>query len=191
MALAWVLTDEQAKGIYNAMYKWYNSPNNFPNYYNGSGVFFNFPNYTLDKLYYTIQALKNLYSLGWFSDNYTQRSSAINQIAATLYDVFAGQVDKSGIVKFCNWVYNFAKNNENAVKYFSGGNYNLLDTAGMILDEVLVKPISNVAENVEYFVEYPSLKSLLPDNKTLLKWGLLIGGGVLLWKFFENRAKIF
>ena len=189
MALAWTLTDTQAKNIYNALYKWYDSPSNFPNYQTGAGVFFGYANYTLDKLYYTIEALKKLYSLGWFSDNYTQRSSAINQIAAKLYDTFAGQVDKAGIVKFCNWVYNFAKSNESAVKYFSGGSFNVIDTAGIVLDDVLVKPIEKAAENISYMVNYPSLKSILPDNMTILKWGLLIGGGIYILKFLENRAR--
>jgi hypothetical protein len=54
---------------------------------------------------------------------------------------------------------------------------------------VAVKPIKAVAENVSYAVSYPSLKSLLPDNTTLLKWGLIIGGGLYVWKFLENRTK--
>ena len=188
--LPWALTDTQAKNIYNALYKWYNSPSNFPNYQTGAGVFFGYANYTLDKLYYTIEAAKKYYSLGWFNDNFDQRNAAIDKLSTTLYDVFAGQVDKAGIKKFLSWIYNFAKQNESAVKYFSGGaGFNVLDTAAVVLDEVAVKPIKNAAESVSYAISYPSLKSLLPDNMTLLKWGLIIGGGLYVWKFFENRTK--
>ena len=153
-------------------------------------MFFGFANYTLDKLYYTIEAAKKYYSLGWFNDNFDQRNAAIDKLSTILYDVFAGQVEKAGIKKFLNFIYNFAKSNESAVKYFSSGaGFNVLDTAAVVLDEVAVKPIKAVAENVSYAVSYPSLKSLLPDNMTLLKWGLLIGGGLYVWKFLENRTK--
>ncbi len=182
--LAWSLTDSQAKNIYNALYKWFNSPSSFPNYQTGAGVFFNFANYTLDKLYYTIEAAKKYYSLGWFTDNYADRTAAIDKLSTILFDVFAGQVSKDGIKKFINWIYNFAKSNESAVKYFSGGaGFDVLDTAAVVLDEVAIKPIKSVAENISYAVSYPSLKSLLPDNMTLLKWGLIIGGGLYVWKF--------
>ena len=187
--LPWALTDSQAKNIYNALYKWYDAPNNFPNYSTGKGVFFGFANFTLDKLYYCIEALKKYYSLGWFTTDYAARQGAFEKLANTLYDTFAGQVEKDGIKKFLNFVYTFAKSNESAVKYFSGGgSFNLIDTAAVSLDEVVVKPISKAVENISYAVEYPSLKNLLPDNMTLLKWGLIIGGGLYLWKFLENRA---
>ena len=189
MSLAWTLTDSQAKNIYNALYKWYDSPDNFPNYQTGAGVFFGYSNFTLDKLYYCIEALKKNYSLGWFTDNYTQRTNALKSIAASLYSTFAGQVDENGIFKFLNWVYNFAKQNESAVKYFTGGSFSVVDSASMILDDVVVKPVSNAVEAVKYAVEYPSLKNLLPDNATLLKWGLIIGGGIYLIKFLENRVR--
>lgn len=188
--LPWALTDSQAKNIYNALYKWYDAPYNFPNYQTGAGVFFGFANYTLDKLYYTIEAAKKYYSLGWFDNDLNKRNAAIDKLSTILYDVFAGQVDKAGIKKFLSFIYNFAKKNESAVKYFSGGaGFNVLDTAAVVLDEVAVKPIKTVAENVSYAVSYPSLKSILPDNMTLLKWGLIIGGGLYVWKFLENRTK--
>ena len=159
--LPWALTDSQAKNIYNALYKWYDSPANFPNYQTGAGVFFNFANYTLDKLYYTIEAAKKYYSLGWFTDNYAERNAAIDKLSTTLYDIFAGQVDKAGIKKFLSWIYNFAKQNESAVKYFSGGaGFGVLDTAAVVLDEVAVKPIKSAAESISYALSYPSLKSL-------------------------------
>ncbi|MBO4708023.1 MAG: hypothetical protein J5594_05675 [Elusimicrobiaceae bacterium] len=190
MALAWTITDSQPKSIYNALYKWYGVPDNFPNYQTGAGVFFNYANFTLDKLYYCIQALKNYYSLGWFTDNYTDRTNALKQIAATLYDTFSGQVDANGIFKFLVWVYNFAKQNEAATKYFCGdGTFNVIDSAAVVLDDVVVKPVEKVAETIKYAVDYPSLKNLFPDNTTLFKWGLIIGGGLYLWKFFENRIK--
>lgn len=188
--LPWALTDSQAKNIYNALYKWYDSPSNFPNYQTGSGVFFGYANYTLDKLYYTIEAAKKYYYLGWFDDDYNKRNAAIDKLSTILYDVFDGQVEKAGIKKFLTFIYNFARKNESAVKYFvSGAGFNVFDTAAIVLDEVAVKPIKAAAETVNYAVSYPSLKSLLPDNMTILKWGLIIGGGLYVWKFFENRTK--
>lgn len=187
--LPWTLTDTQAKNIYNALYKWYNSPSNFPNYQTGAGVFFNFPNYTLDKLYYTIEYLKKNYGLGWFTDDFSARTNAIAKIAAGLSEVFDGQVSQDGIKKFCTWVYNFAKQNEAATKYFtSGGSFNVIDTAAVALDEVVIKPASQALENVSYAIQYPSLASITPNFSTLIKWGAIVGGVLYLWKFLENRS---
>lgn len=187
--LPWVLTDADAKNIYTAMCKWYDSPSNLPNKLNDTGVFFGFNNFTRDKLWYCIEYLKKRYSLGWFSDNYTQRSEALRQVAAELYQIFDGQVDENGILKFLNWVYNFAKNDADAVKYFSGGGFGIIEAITKTVENTIVAPTKTAVENVSYGMSVPSLKSLLPDNTTMVKWGLIIGGGLILWKFFENRTR--
>lgn len=186
--LPWILTDSEAKNIYNAMCKWYNSPSNLPNRVGDTGVFFGFANFTRDKLWYCIEFLKKNYSLGWFNEDYTTRNNALETIAAALFEVFGGAVDIAGIKKFLVWVYNFAKSDVDAVKYFQGGNFTLLDNVAKTVEQTIVEPVKEAAQSVTYAIQYPSLKSLLPDNWTLVKWGLIIGGGIYLWKFFENRA---
>lgn len=187
--LQWTLTDSGAKNIYNAMCKWYNSPSNLPNHVGDTGVFFGFQNFTRDKLWYCIEQLKKNYSLGWFTDDYNNRMTALDKISNELYKTFGGSVDISGIKKFLSWVYNFAKNDVDAIKYFSGGDYSLLDNISKTVQTTIVEPVKEVAQDINYAISYPSLKSLLPDNLTLLKWGLIIGGGLYVWKFLENRTK--
>lgn len=187
--LPWTLTDNDAKNIYNALCKWYNSPENLPNSVNDKGVFFGYANFDRPKLWYCIEYLKKKHGKGWFTDDFNARSNALQVIAAELYDIFAKQVDYNGIYKFLNWVYNFAKQNTAAVNYFGGANYSLVDNMVNTLQTTIVEPVKQAAETVSYAVQVPSLKTILPDNKTLLKWGLIIGGGIYAWKFFENRTK--
>lgn len=187
--LPWALTDSGAKNIYNAMCKWYNSPNNLPNHVGDKGVFKGYANFTRDKLWFCIETLKKNYGLGWFTDDYAARNAALESIATALYNTFGGAVEFSGIKTFLAWVYNFAKNDVDAVKYFSGGDYSLLDNISKTVQTSIVEPVKEVAQDINYAISYPSLKSLLPDNLTLLKWGLIIGGGLYVWKFLENRTK--
>ena len=187
--LPWILTDSEAKNIYNAMCKWYGSPSNLPNRVRDTGVFFGYPKFTRDKLWFCIETLKKNYGLGWFTDDYAARNAALESIATALYNTFGGAVELSGIKKFLSWVYNFAKNDVDAVKYFQGGSYSMLDNAIKTVEQTIVEPVKDAAQTVTYAINYPSLKSLLPDNLTLLKWGLIIGGGLYVWKFLENRTK--
>ena len=182
MALPWTLTDSQAKNIYTKMCNWYNSPENLPNKYKDSGVFFGYANFTRDKLYYCIQFLKDTFSRGWFTTDNEERQTILKDIANELYNIFGGAVDVNGIYKFLNWVYNFARNDTTALNYFQGGAYGdlqrLIDTAA----EKIVEPINEAAETVAYGVNYPSLKLSNP----LVKWGLIIGGGLLLFKTLKR-----
>lgn len=187
--LPWTLTDPDAKNIYNYMCKWYNSPSNLPNRVGDTGVFFGFANFTRDKLLFCIETLKKLYSTGWFTDDYNKRNSALDKIAATLFDTFGGAVDIAGIKKFLVWVYNWAKQDKDGVNYFQGGSFGLVDSMAKTVQETVIDPVKSAADTVSYAVSYPSFKSILPDNWTLLKWGLIIGGGLYVWKFLENRTK--
>lgn len=187
--LPWTLTDSDAKNIYTSMCNWYNSPSNLPNRVNDTGVFFGFDNFTRDKLWYCIEYLRKRYGLGWFSDDNTQRKNALSQIAAELYQIFDGQVDEAGIFKFLHWVYNFAKQDADAVKYFSGGGFSIVDTISKVFDTKVATPTKNAVDNVSYGLTVPSLKSLMPDYSSLLKLGLIVGGGIFLVKFLENRAR--
>lgn len=189
MALAWTLTDHDAKNVYNAMARHYGNQNMPTALKDYTGVFYGFANFTKDKLWYCIEFLKKNYGKGWFTTDATKRKAALTAIANELYDIFSRSVDFDGIYKFLVWVYSFAKSNGDAVKYFGGANYSLLDNMAATAKQTIVEPVKQAAENVSYAVSIPSLKTLLPDNMTLLKWGVIIGGGLYLWKFIENRTK--
>ena len=188
--LPWSLTDSEAKNIYNALCKWYNSPENLPNRVGDTGVFFGYANFTRDKLWYCIEYLKKNYGKGWFTDNSTKRRSALLSIASELYDIFDKQVDANGIFKFLNWVYAFAAKNESAVKYFGGGNYTILDNIVNTAQQTIVEPMKQASENVAYAVSVPTLTSLLPNKSTVIKWGLIIGGGLIAYNMFFKKKKV-
>lgn len=186
--IPWTLTDNDAKNIYNALCKYYGN-NGLPHYLKDyTGVFLDYENFTRDKLWYCIEYLKKNFGKGWFTEDITKRDKAFSELSAELYDIFQGLVDQSGIRRFITWIYNFAANDADAIKYFGGANYSLLDNMKKTANQTIVEPVKQTAENVAYAVSVPSLKSLLPDNATLIKWGLIIGGGLFVWKFLENRA---
>lgn len=182
MALPWALTDSQAKDIYTRMCNYFNSPNNFPNRVNDTGVFFGFANYTRDKLWYSIEYLKNNYSRGWFTDDFEDRSEILHSLANELYSIFGGSVDVAGIYKFLAYVYSWASNDLTAQNYFQGGAYSglqhLLDTA----TEKISNPVNEVIETVKYGVNYPSFTLENP----LIKWAAIAGGAILIYNMLKR-----
>ena len=71
--MAWKLQDTDAKNVYNALYRHY-AGQQLPD---GSGVFFGFENFTQDKLYYCIEALKRYWSLGWYTTDAAARRQSV------------------------------------------------------------------------------------------------------------------
>lgn len=182
MALAWSITDNDAKNIYTKMCNWYNSPENLPNKVNDTGVFFGYANFTRDKLYYCIEFLKNKFGRGWFTSDADERREVLRELANELYSIFGGSVDSNGIYKFLNWVYNFAAHDTAAVNYFQGGYYSLLQSMTDTAKSTIVEPLNEVVENVKYAVNYPSFTMSNP----LIKWGLIFGGGILIYKTLKR-----
>ena len=182
MALAWTLTDGDAKNVYTKMCNWYQSPENLPNKINDSGVFFGYANFTRDKLVYCIEYLKKCYGRGWFTDDREERVNVFDQIASELYSIFGGSVDINGIVKFLNWVYNFARHDSSALTYFQGGYYSLVQSMAETAKSTILEPISEAVETVKYGVQYPSFTLSNP----LVKWGLILGGVYIIFKSLKR-----
>ena len=176
MALAWTITDQNAKSIYTRLCNWYNSPENLPNTINGTGVFFGYPNFTRDKLIYCVQFLKENFGAGWFTSDYSARSDVLRNLSKKLYNVFSGQVDENGIYKFLTWVYTFAKDDTTALNYFQNGYYSYIGGMADTAKEKVVKPASEAAEAVEYGIKYP----VLTLNNPVLKWGGIAAVAALL-----------
>lgn len=191
MAVAWAITDNDAKNIYTKMCNWYNSPNNLPNKLKDTGVFFGYANFTRDKLYYCIEFLKNNYGRGWFTSDGDERREVLRDLANELYTIFGGSVDSNGIFKFLNWVYNFAAHDTAAVNYFQGGYYSLLQSMKDTAKNKIVEPLNEVVDDVKYAVNYPSFTMSNPLIKYSLsnpwiKWGLIFGGGILIYKTLKR-----
>lgn len=181
MALAWTLTDSQAKNIYNKMCNYYNSPENLPNKINDSRTFFGIANFTRDKLYYCIQYLKEQFGRGWFTSDFSERSKILKQIADELYNIFGGAVNVDGVYKFLSWVYTFAKNDASALNYFQGGYYSIVDSIVDSFKDNVVTPVNEVAETISYGVKYP----VLTLENPVFKWGAVAAGVLILYKLLK------
>ena len=183
MAVAWALTDSGAKNIYTKMCNWYNSPDNLPNKINDSGVFKGYPNFTRDKLYYCIEYLKKNFGRGWFNDQFDERDEVMNDLAQELAQIFGGTVYAACIKTFLNWVYNFAKHDVDAVSYFQGGYYSIIQSMTDAAKTNILDPVNKAVETVKYGVSYP----VLTLENPVIKWGLVAGVGFLIYKMFSKR----
>ena len=188
--MAWKLQDTDAKNVYNALYRWY-AGQQLPD---GSGVFFGFDNFTQDKLYYCIEALKRYWSLGWCTDDVTKRKAALEKIAKILFVDF-GNVDFSGISKFLSWCYAFAIKNPDILDYFKGDSYGLIEDVYSNITNKVKDTASAAAENISYAITYPSLeksvsslsKALTPKTVTMVKWGLILGAAWYAWRWIDKK----
>ena len=183
MALAWTLTDNDAKNIYTKMCNWYNSPDNLPNKINDTGVFKGCPNFTRDKLYYCIEYLKKNFGRGWFNDQFDERAEVMEDLAQELVQIFGGTVAPAGIKTFLNWVYNFTKNDADALNYFQGGYYSIIQSMADAAKTNIIDPVNEAVETVKYGVKYP----VLTLENPVVKWGLVAGAGFLIYKMFSKR----
>lgn len=183
--MAFEITDSSAKNIYRTLYSYYNGAQ-LPD--DSTGVFFDFANYTKDKLIYTIEFMKRQFSLGWFTQDYATRSAAIDKIARALYTAFNQTVSIAGIKKFCNWVYSFATHDTDAANYFAGNaDYSYFDALFKDVSTNLGDKVTNALETVEYGVKYPSIDKITPTRGTLVKWGLLGAGAILGIKYISKK----
>ena len=187
--MSFTLTDTDAKNIYNAMYRYYGGQN-LPD--NDTGVFFDTPNFTRDKLYYCIEALKRYWSKGWYTSDFAKRKTALENISNILYIAFDSKVDINKIYKFLSWCYTWASKDPDGVAYFQGCDYSLFDDLKKNISGKVSSAASSAAETVSYGVSYPTVTSLTPKTSTLVKWGVIIGLGFFAVKFIEKRiSKIF
>ena len=183
--MSFVVTDSSAKNIYRTMYNYYGGAN-MPD--NDTGVFFGFANYTKNKLIYTIEFFRRQWSLGWYTDDYGKRKEAFERIANSLYVAFDQSVSKSAIVKFCNWVYAWTKKDQDALNYFSGSSdWSLLDSVWRSVSDTVGEKVSNAIETVDYGLKVPSLDVVTPSKNQIIKWALIIGGGLFLVNYIYKK----
>lgn len=187
--MSFTLTDTDAKNIYSALYRYYGGQQ-LPD--DDAGVFFNTPNFTRDKLFYCIEALKRYWNKGWYTTDASKRSTELKAIANILYVAFEQKVDINKIYKFLVWCYSWATKDADAVAYFQGGDYSLFDDLKKNIGGKISSTASNVAETVSYGVNYPTVTTWTPKTSTIVKWGFIIGLGLIAVKFVEKRlAKVF
>lgn len=183
--MSFVVTDSSTKNIYRTMYNYYGGAN-MPD--NDTDVFFGFANYTKNKLIYTIEFLRRQWSLGWYTDDYGKRKEAFERIANSLYVNFNQSVSKSAIVKFCNWVYAWTKNDQDALNYFSGSSdWSFLDSVWRSVSDTVGEKVSNAIETVDYGLKVPSLDVVTPRKNQIIKWALIIGGGLFLVNYIYKK----
>lgn len=182
--MAFTVSDSSAKNIYTTMYKYYGGQQ-MPD--NDTGVFFGFANFTRDKLIYCIEFMKKQYSLGWFTDEMATRRAAISKIAKALYIAFNQTVSVDAIIKFLNWIYSFATHDQDAAQYFSGQkDWGYFDALWKDVSENVGQKFENAFETISYGVNYPVLEKSTPTTGTILKWGVIIGGGLVALHFAKK-----
>lgn len=182
--MSFSISDSSAKNIYKTMYSYYNGAQ-MPD--NDTGVFFGFANFTMNKLIYCIEFMKRQYGLGWFTSDYNERSTAIAKMAKALYIAFDQTVSVDGIKKFLNWVYSFASKDQDAAAYFSGSSdWSYFDALFKDVSESVGQKLENVKETITYGVNYPVLEKSTPTTGTILKWGVIIGGGLVALHFAKK-----
>lgn len=182
--MSFAVTDSSAKNIYTTMYQYY-SGQQMPD--NDTGVFFGFANYTKDKLIYTIEFLKKQYGLGWFTTDFEQKTKAFDKIAKALYIAFNQSVSIDGIKKFCNWVLSFARKDADAAAYFSGQkDWGYFDALFKDISETAAQKFENINETIEYGINYPVLEKSTPTTGTIVKWGVIIAGGLVALHFVKK-----
>lgn len=183
--MSYVVTDSSAKNIYKTMRDYY-AGRQMPD--DDTGVFFGFANYTRPKLIYTIEFLRRQYGLGWFTNDYNQRAAAFDRIANALYTSFDQTVSKSGIVKFCAWVYSWAKTDPDAAAYFDGSKeWGFIDAMFKSIGDTVSEKVSNVVETVEYGAKVPSFETITPKSGTLIKWGVIAVGGLFAVNYISKK----
>lgn len=180
--MAYWLTE--ANKVYEAVYKFYGG-RQLPK--DESGVFFGFDGCNKVVLLYTINAMRENWSLGWFTDNATQRAAALSEIAADVWTDSKFTASIPGIIKFENWVFVAAKSNANLQRYFSGGEYGQLTN----ISDAITNAVSNVTNTavdiVKTVVTVPSESAgLVAKWAPAVKWAAIIWGASKVLKAFKK-----
>lgn len=182
--MSFIISDSSAQNIYSTMRKYYGAQQ-MPE--NDNGVFFGIANFTRNKLIYCIEFMKRQYSLGWFNNDYNERTAVLNKIAKALYIAFDQTVSVDSIKKFLSWIYAFATKDQDAAAYFSGQkDWGYFDALWKDVSENVGQKFENAIETISYGVNYPVLEKSTPTTGTILKWGVIIGGGLVALHFVKK-----
>lgn len=164
----------EANNVYEALYKFYGG-RQLPTGTND--VFFGFPGCTKTVCLVTINAMRDNWGLGWFTDNKTQRDAAFSEIAAGVWMDSKFNADINGIIKFENWVYVAAKSSSAMQGYFAGGDYGDLTNIATAARDAINSIVSTGKDIVTSVLTVPGDSVNLVTKLTpFLKWAAILWG---------------
>ena len=171
----------EANKVYEALYLFYNRNANLPQ--TDTGIFKGYAGCTKIVLLYTINALRENWQSGWYSDNSTQRAAGIAEVAGLVWAQTNFQADVNGIITFCNWVFVATKSSPDLQRYFAGGEYGQLTNIGTALTNVVQDVTGGAVEIVKNVLTVPSdTATLVQKIAPAVKWAAIIWGASKLIK---------
>lgn len=180
-----------AKYIYNLMYDYYGGQK-FPQVINGKPYFYDFANFTEEKMIECIEFLQKNYATGWLTDDVTTAKAILNTLAGDLYVRFDSKIDYAGIYKFLIWVYSFATHDKRAESYFRGAN--TPTAASYYIDKAAAavssagKSVSDTVKAVVPDISSPEFTQGLANVRTILKLlPVAAVAGLIGWALLTNK----
>lgn len=182
--MAFSLND--ANNVYEAMRRFYGGdklPADYP------GDFMGFSGVHKIVLLVTINAMRENWNLGWFTDDNEKRAIAFSEIAAEVWMEDKFQCDINGIIKFENWVFVACKSNPKMIEYFSGGTYGDLTDVFTTTKEKISDVATSAKDVIKEIVTIPGESvNLVSKIGPWLKWIVIIYGASKVLDFITKKA---
>ena len=179
----------EANNAYNAVRRFYGSQGERHLPADENGLFMDFAGVNKIVLLVTINAMRENWDLGWFTNDNTQRAAAFSEIAAEVWMLDKFQCDINGIIKFENWVFVACNANENLIRYFSGGVYGDLTDVFTTTKEKITDIATSAKDVITDIVTIPGESvNLVSKIGPWLKWIVIIYGASKILDFITEKA---
>ena len=177
----------EANNVYNRIRSFYGSQSaaNLPA--DESGVFKGYAGVTKMVCLVTINAMRDNWSLNWFTSDNVRRAAAFAEIAAEVWQKAGFNCDISGIITFENWCFVAANGVPAILDYFAGGVYG--DTTNVFIDtkELITNAASTAADAVKNILTTPSESAgLIAKWAPTVKWAAIIWGSYKILKAIKK-----
>lgn len=107
---------------------------------------------TRDQMEYSIDALKDTFDSGWFTDDYNERISIFTKIAANISNETGADAQK--VRMWLGEIFVTAQKDSQVINYLTGGDLTRLDVIKRTASEKLTDITETIKENVDFFVSY-------------------------------------
>ena len=135
-----------------------------------NGVFFGFAGCTRSVLEYALNLLRSKLGAWYGVDDSTRRTRFYEISRATSN---ATGADVEGVNKFCNWAFVAAKGDADIYSWFAGADFGTLDYWGKVFSDTFTSKAQNVAETIEYGINYETKAEKTLINRVLPVAGLV------------------
>ena len=174
----------EADNAYEAIYNFYGG-RNLPTGEND--VFFGFTGCTKVVLLVTINAMRENWGLGWYTDDNVQRAAGFADIAADVWRMNNFACDYNGIVKFENWVFVACKDLPNLLEYMAGGSYGDLTNIANAFVEKTGAVFNKAVDVVKNVLTIPGESVTLAQKLT--RWATIAGVVYVVKDIFKTKKE--